>query len=109
MKSNHLTTEPDQQRSLAAPMLIGAGIGLLVILFFVTSANGDHDWGRYWMIRPLIIAPMAGAMGGAFYYLMDQLSRRGLNKTLALVLSVIVFVVGLWLGIVLGLDGTMWD
>lgn len=109
MKSNQSATESDQQRSLAVPMLIGAGVGLMVILFFLSSSSGDHNWGKYWMIRPLIITPMAGAMGGAFYYLMGLLSRRGLNKTLAVLLSMIVFITGLWLGIVSGLDGTMWD
>ena len=33
----------------------------------------------------------------------------GLNKVLVIVLSLFVYVVGLWLGAVLGLDGTLWD
>lgn len=44
-------------------MLIGVGIGLLVILYLVLGANAPAEWGKYWMIRPLIVEPFAGAMG----------------------------------------------
>ena len=110
-QSNHLTTKPNQPVSLVKPTLIGAGIGLIVISFFVFGADEPKpEWGKLWMIKPLIMVPLAGAIGGEFYYFMDHLSSRGrLNKTVAIILSLIVFIIGLWLGIVLGLNGTMWD
>jgi hypothetical protein len=96
--------------SLAKPILIGAAIGLIAISFFVFGVdNPNPEWGKLWMIRPLIITPMAGAMGGAFYCFMDCQSSRGFNRTIAVILSLIVFAVGLWLGIVVGLAGTMWN
>ena len=107
---NHSTTGPNQSLSLAKPMLIGGGVGLLVISFFVFGVDeANPEWGKLWMIRPLIITPVAGALGGAFYYLMDHLTSKGLNRTVAVILSLAVFIIGLWLGIVLGLDGTMWN
>jgi hypothetical protein len=61
------------------------------------------------MLKPLIIVPAAGACGGLFYHLMDFLRRKGgWKKIAANLLSLVVFVVGLWLGAVLGLDGTLW-
>lgn len=92
-------------------MLVGAGIGLILISFFLLSADYvDLDWGKFYMIRPLILVPMAGAMGGLFYHLMDELrSQGGWRKTLAIILSLIVYIIGLWLGFVLGLDGTYWN
>ena len=92
-------------------MLVGAGIGLIVISFFLLSADEpDPAWGKFWMIRPLIIVPLAGAMGGLCNYLMVRYHfLAGVSKTLAIILSVIVFIIGMWMGIVLGLDGTMWD
>lgn len=92
-------------------MLVGAGIGLaLIAIFLLIAGKPDPAWPKLWMLRPLIIVPLAGAMGGVFYYFMDELRfQGGWKKPLANVLSLIVFVIGLWLGTVLGLDGTWWD
>src|SRR5687767_2162928 len=99
------------QVSLGKRMLAGAGIGLLVISFFlILAGEGDPAWGPLWRIRPLIMAPFAGAMGGLCnYYIFYFRSQAGINKIIATILSVLVFVIGLWMGIVLGLDGTLWD
>ena len=110
MTQNNLTSQAPHQVSFVKPMLVGAGIALLVILFFVLGAdNPSPEWGKYWMIRPLIITPAAGAVGGAFYAFMKYQSSRGFNRPLAILISIVVFLIGLWLGVVLGLDGTMWD
>ncbi|MES2565970.1 MAG: potassium transporter KefB [Bacteroidota bacterium] len=95
--------------SLVKPMLIGAGIGLILISFFVFGVDAPNPaWPKYWMIRPLLICPLAGATGGAFYSFMDYQSTRGFNRTIAILLSLVVYIIGLWMGIVLGLAGTMW-
>ncbi len=109
MEQNNLTTQPNLPVPLAKPMFIGSGIGLMLISFFVFGGESNPEWGKLWMIKPLIMAPVAGAMGGAFYYIMELASRGGLNKNVAIVLSLTVFIIGLWMGIVLGLNGTMWD
>lgn len=104
------TTQTDHRLSLTKPILVGAGIALLVISFFVFGVdNANPEWGKFWMIRPLIITPLAGAMGGAFYSFMDYQSSRGFNRTIAIFLSLVVYFIGLWLGTVLGLAGTMWN
>lgn len=108
---NNLTRQPVHPASLGKRMLIGAGIGLLLISLFLFSADEPNpEWGKLWMIRPLIIVPLAGAMGGLCnYFIFHFHNLVGVNKIIAMILSVIVFVVGLWLGVVLGLDGTMWN
>lgn len=105
------TTEKSTQMvALAKPMLIGAGIGLLLISFFVFGVdNPNPAWPKFWYIRPLIITPIAAAMGGAFFAFMEYQASRGFNKTLAVLVGLIGFLVALWLGTVLGLDGTMWN
>ncbi len=105
-----LPTQKSQPVSFIKPVLIGWAIGLAVISLFIFDAEGRPEWGDLWRIRPLIVTPLAGAAGGAFYYFMDQLRyRNGVNPTVAIILSLLVFIVGLWMGIVLGLVGTMWN
>lgn len=111
MTSNNNASSRSNQGSLIARMLVGAAIGLLLIsLFLISAGDANPAWPRFWMIRPLIIVPLAGAMGGLCnYYIVHYFNKAGLNRTIAIILSVIVFVIGLWLGTVLGLDGTYWD
>jgi hypothetical protein len=95
------------QVPLSRRMLVGAGIGLLLIsLFLLPIKNPNPEWGKFWMIRPFIIVPFAGAMGGLCNYYIMQFN---LPKIVAVLLSVLVFVIGLWIGFVLGLDGTLWN
>lgn len=110
VQQNELQNQPIYSVLLVKPMLVGAGIALLVISFFVFGVDAPHpEWGKFWIIRPLIITPFTGAMGGAFYGFMDYQSSRGFNRTLAILLRIVVYFVGLWLGTVLGLAGTMWN
>lgn len=109
-QQNESQNQPIHSLSVVKPMLIGAGIALVVISFFVFGVdNTPAEWGKFWRIRPLIVTPLAGAMGGAFYAFMDYQSSRGFNRTVAILLSIVVYFVGLWLGTVLGLAGTMWN
>jgi hypothetical protein len=97
-------------RALLRASLIGWAIGFLVISFFVFGVDSPNpDWSRYWMIRPLIITPLAGACGGAVFYFMNHLRRHyGWNVILVNVICFVIAFIGLWMGIVLGLVGTMW-
>lgn len=107
---NESQNQSNQTITFVKPMLIGAAIALLVISFFVFGADHPNPtWGKFWQIRPLLITPLAGATGGAFYAFMQNQATRGFNKILAVLISLIVYLVGLWMGIVLGLAGTMWN
>lgn len=92
-------------------LLQGAGIAFVLISMFLFSSGApDPAWGKLWMLKPLLMVPLAGALGGGFYYYMDHMrSQGGWVKTLAIVLSLVGYTIILWLGIVLGLNGTMWD
>lgn len=111
MQRNELQTQPIHAASLGKRMLQGAGIALILILLFLLGAGEPNpDWGKLWMVKPLLVVPLAGALGGGFYYFMDNLRYQGgWKKVLAILLSLIVYVIVLWLGTVLGLDGTWWD
>ena len=94
-----------------APTVTGAAIGLVIISAFVFSVSQPKpEWGSMWMIKPLILTPLLAALGGFLFYLVDRLFlRNGWSKFFALVLGVLVFIVMLWLGTVLGLNGTLWN
>jgi hypothetical protein len=89
----------------------GSTIALgLILLFLFTAQDPDPSWPRYWMIRPLVIVPLAGAAGGAFFEAMGVLRGKGGWYTIVgIVLGLLVYLVGLWMGFVLGLDGTWWN
>lgn len=110
-QTNNLTTQPIHSSSLSKRMLLGVGIALILITIFLLGVGEPNPaWGKLWMIRPLIIVSLAGAMGGVFYYFMDHLRYQGgWRKTLAYILSLIGYIIALWLGTVLGLDGTLWN
>lgn len=91
-------------------MLQGSAIALLVILFFVVGQQKEPHWPEFWIIRPLIITPAAGAIGGLLLYFLDPLrSQQGWQKLAGTLLSLFGYVVVLWLGVILGLDGTLWN
>ncbi len=111
MTHTNSTSAPNASFGMGKRMLAGAVIGLILIsLFVLPPGNANPAWGKFWMVRPLIIVPLAGAMGGLCnYYIMHFHRLIGMHKIAALILSAFIFLFGLWLGIVLGLDGTLWD
>ncbi|OUJ74063.1 potassium transporter KefB [Hymenobacter crusticola] len=103
--------QPLHAASLGKRALQGAAIALVLIAVFLLNAGApDPRWPKFWMIRPLLVVPAAGAVGGIFYYFMDYLRYQGgWKKAVAILASLLVYLVGLWVGTVLGLVGTMWD
>ncbi|HEX8561596.1 MAG TPA: potassium transporter KefB [Flavobacterium sp.] len=88
----------------------GAVPALLLITLFVLSINHPNpEWGKFWMIRPLIITPLAGATGGFIFYLLEKKRAKGANKAATIIASILIYTIGVWMGFVLGLDGTLWN
>lgn len=109
-QDQNFSTQPKLPGSLVLRVIYGAGIALLFIAVFLIGAESKPGWSQYWMLRPLIIVPVAGAFGGIFFHYMGiARSKGGMIKALALLFSFIGYMVIVWLGIVLGLDGTLWD
>lgn len=110
-QQNESQNQPIHTASVGKRMLVGAGIGFILIAFFLIGAGEpDPHWPTLWWMRPLLAVPAAGALGGLFYYNMDPLrSQGGWRTALSYGLSLLVYLLVLWLGTVLGLAGTMWD
>lgn len=105
---NNQTMYPGQ---LLHRMLLGAGIGLAVISFFLFMVkNPDPSWPKLWMLRPLVIVPLAVAGAGLCFHFLDKYRyEKGWNKILITLLGIIGHLIALWLGMVAGLDGTLWN
>lgn len=110
IQAKNFTARPIFTNALPKRMLVGAGIGLIVISFFVIVAGkGNPAWDEYWQIRPLLLTPFIGAMLGLCYDITEPLRRlEGWLGRLFIMLSVIGYLIGLWMSVVLGLVGTMW-
>ena len=108
---HHSTQQAIHRASLRMRMLQGASIAIIPIsLFLITAGEDNPAWGPLWRLRPLIVVPIAGAMGGVLYYYLDHIRVLGGWKTvLATILSLIGYTIAIWLGSVLGLAGTYWD
>ena len=92
-------------------MLIGAGIGLVLITIFLLSADYvNPEWSKYWMVKPLILTPIVASFGGALYFYLDKLRASGpVMNVIATILGLVGYVFFLWMGFVLGLNGTFWN
>lgn len=103
--------QPIDWASMGKRALLGGGIALILISIFLSGVDEPNPlWPKFWYIRPLIIVPLAGAAGGVCYYFIDRLrSQGGWQKIVTGIISLLIYIIGLWLGTVLGLDGTLWD
>ncbi len=108
---NQSKTQEIHPVSLVKRMFQGAALALVLIAMFLAGAGEPNpEWAKLWMIKPLVMVPVAGALGGVFYYCMDHLRHQGgWRKTLGILSSLAGYIIVVWLGVVLGLNGTMWD
>ena len=108
---NNLTSPYADKALLIKRALIGAIIGLVVILTFVLPIkNPRPEWGQYWMVRPIIVTPIVVALAGASTKFLESLrNERGFIKVVAYILTIAIYLFGLWFGIIAGLAGTLWD
>lgn len=92
-------------------MLIGAAIGLAIISLFIFSVGDPNpEWGKYWRIKPLIITPLVSAFGFLSFFLNEYINpKTNAGKIIVFFVSLIAFIVAMWLGTVLGLNGTLWN
>lgn len=110
MTQNNVTIPHVDKGTLAMFMLVGGGIALVLISLMVLPVEGKPEWGHYWKIRPMIVPPVAGAIGGACFYIIWRAAYKGgWRKVLAGIAGTIIYILGIWMGTVLGCAGTLWN
>lgn len=111
MTQKNQLTETINKNSILKPILIGALIALaLIALYLIPIQDPDPEWGKFWMVKPFILVTLAGAIGGVFFSFIVKLGQqKGWKKAVSVMVGLLVYLIGLWIGTVLGLDGTLWD
>lgn len=97
--------------AIAKTMVIGLIFGLAIISLFVfTVSSPKEEWGNNWRMQPLILTPMIVAFG-SLAFLANRIFKPQTKtaKTLLLIASIIAFIFSIWIGIVIGLNGTLWN
>ncbi len=97
------------RNALGRRILIGGVFALTLMIIFLWGVNPRPEWGTFWKVRPFLVITFAGATGGLCSYFISRLLSQTVWQILVgNIISLIVFVIGLWLGTVLGLVGTLW-
>ncbi|MBW3470402.1 hypothetical protein [Arthrospiribacter ruber] len=88
--------------------LFGAAIPLIGLTAMIIT---KEDQLELWMFFPLIIIPLGGGFGGAFFYLMGfYWFPSGNRKLVAIIFSTIFYFVALWISAVMAFAITgHWD
>jgi hypothetical protein len=99
---------PELQKNFLHASILGAVFPLsyiLLIIFF------KEDLFEKWMLMPLMLIPLGGAIGAIFFYLMGfHWFPNGRKKLLAILFSTMIYFICLWLSAVLAFNFTgHWD
>ena len=111
MQSIQLFSANIKVKAMLVRMLFGAFIGFVIISVFVFGVdNPNPHWPANWRIKPLIVTPVVAAFGMLSFYLSEIIGVKGdWPKVVLFFISAVLFLIALWLGTVLGLNGTMWN
>lgn len=96
---------------LSFRMMIGCFSYFMVALFFITSVDIPNPiWPACWYVKPLIVLPINGLLCGLVTYIISKVIK-GSNTLnfFSMLLQTLSFIVMLWLSIVLGFHGTLWN
>lgn len=91
-------------KKLGLPALLGGFTPLSLLLFIIIT---KEEMIEQWMLVPLILIPLGGALGGMFFYLMGfRWFPKGNQKLIAIIISTILYFVAIWISAVLAFNFT---
>ncbi|MEN9977414.1 MAG: hypothetical protein RLZZ569_39 [Bacteroidota bacterium] len=90
---------------------VGALIGFIFIgLLLLSNKYSSPTWGKWWQLKPLLVVPLTCAIAGSLIYVIHP--KKPFSKWrifVFLTLALLGFLFSLWIGIIIGLDGTLWN
>ncbi len=95
-------------KNLGLPALLGALAPFSLHLFIILTKEEVFE---SWMLVPLILIPLGGALGGIIFYLMGFIwFPTGSKKLVAIIFSTILYFVAIWISAVIAFNFTShWD
>ncbi len=91
-------------KRLVLPALLGALAPFALLLFIVLT---KEDVFESWMLVPLTVIPLGGAIGGVLFYLMGFVwFPWGKQKLIAIIFSTLFYFVALWMAAVIAFNFT---
>ncbi len=101
----------NQPRMYPRFLLLGAGINLIINVLFITDLDTTNSaWSPFWMVKPLTLGPLITGLGAMLaFYVVKFLINQNISKYISYFSFVAIFIISIWLGIVLGFNGTLWD
>jgi hypothetical protein len=107
MKLNNILS---RRKSSVIFFISGSVTGLILISIFVFGVdNPSQQWGTYWKIKPLILTPLLCGLGALASNWVISIAPNTSAKYFYWFISIIGFLFSVWVAIVLGLNGTLWD
>lgn len=95
-------------KSLVLSAILGASAPFSLLLFIILTKEETFE---SWMLVPLILIPLGGAIGGILFFLMGfRWFPKGSKKLIAIIFSTIFYFVVIWLSAVIAFNFTgQWD
>lgn len=111
LKNSFYSEKSFDKKALIIRMAIGGLFNLILVSVFIFMGPPGHaEWGKFWVVRPVCVMTLAGLTGGSiFYYMTHYLQPVRWKKAVAFFGSGLIYIIGLWMGMVLGFVGTWWN
>jgi len=109
MTSQNQILQQFQFKLLAKRAFQGALISFTLVTLFLFFIGALNDGA--WVLLPITTVTIGGACGGVFFYLAtDLVFRQGTKRIIAIILSALVYAVGVWMSLIIALAITgHWD
>lgn len=105
------TFEFESSKKIINSFALGFAIAFLLVFGLIVTVNNPNPvWGKNWFVKPLILTPTVAAFGGfAFYYLSSISFRNQWISIAKTIVSILAYIFFLWIGTVIGFNGTLWN
>lgn len=100
-----------QSKNFFIALTLGFAIAFVLVTALILSVNNPNPvWGKNWFVRPILLTPVIAATGAGVSYLISTISfRNQLFNLFKILLCLLAYIFFLWIGTVIGFNGTLWN